>query len=203
MAAILLVRCVLAAVFLVAGIAKFADPQGAEKALKDFGLPLLLVNPLRIGLPLVETLVGISLLLSFLTFWGAIGALLLLLAFTIMIGMLLARGKHPRCHCFGTLHSAPIGGTTLARNGLLLLGALLILSQGPTRLAESSLLDLVPALHTAITALWGAGLPTSLLSMLVVQCLALGGLSWIVSRLIRQDRHEPPPLELVALRPHG
>src|SRR6185312_17010310 len=51
--------------------------------------------------------------------WGALGALILLLLFVIGIAASLARGRRPDCHCFGQLHSAPLGWTTLARNIIL------------------------------------------------------------------------------------
>jgi peroxiredoxin len=48
--------------------------------------------------------------------WGALGALALLLLFVAGIGYNLARGRTPDCHCFGQLHSAPAGWPTLIRN---------------------------------------------------------------------------------------
>jgi len=51
--------------------------------------------------------------------WGALGALALLLLFMVGIGFNLARGRRPDCHCFGQIHSAPVGWKTLARNGAL------------------------------------------------------------------------------------
>jgi thiol-disulfide isomerase/thioredoxin len=50
---------------------------------------------------------------------GAAGALALLLLFSGAIATSLARGRAPDCHCFGSLHSAPAGPATLARNGAL------------------------------------------------------------------------------------
>lgn len=47
---------------------------------------------------------------------GAIAALVLLGLFAIAIGRSIARGEQPECNCFGTVHSAPAGWTTLARN---------------------------------------------------------------------------------------
>jgi thiol-disulfide isomerase/thioredoxin len=51
--------------------------------------------------------------------WGALGALGLLLLFVVGISINLACGRTPECHCFGQLHSAPAGWGTLARNGVL------------------------------------------------------------------------------------
>src|SRR5204862_6805855 len=48
--------------------------------------------------------------------WGAVGALALLLIFVAGIAYNLAQGRTPDCHCFGQLHSAPAGWSTLIRN---------------------------------------------------------------------------------------
>jgi thiol-disulfide isomerase/thioredoxin len=48
--------------------------------------------------------------------WGALAALGLLGTFSIAVGVALARGRRPSCHCFGRLHSAPAGWPTLLRN---------------------------------------------------------------------------------------
>ena len=114
--ALLLARLLLAAVFLVAGIAKLADLAGSRQALCDFGVPAQLSTPLGVLLPLAELAVAVALLLPATAWWGAMGALALLLLFVGGIGYNLARGRQPDCHCFGQLHSAPAGWPTLLRN---------------------------------------------------------------------------------------
>lgn len=117
--ALLLARLVLAAVFIVAGLGKIADLAGSQQALEDFGVPRLLARPFGVLLPLAELAVGIALILPALVWWGALGAAALLFLFIIGIGYNLARGRTPDCHCFGQLHSAPAGWSTLARNVVL------------------------------------------------------------------------------------
>ena len=129
--AVLIVRLVLAAVFLIAGSAKLADRAGTRKAVGDFGLPDQLVPTLATLLPLAEVAVGILLIPATTAWWGAIGAAVLLVAFLIGIAVNLARGKRPDCHCFGQLHSAPVGWTTVARNAVLASGAGFIVWRGP------------------------------------------------------------------------
>jgi hypothetical protein len=51
--------------------------------------------------------------------WGGAGALALLAIFIFGIAVNMARGRRPDCHCFGQIHSAPVGWTTLVRNGCL------------------------------------------------------------------------------------
>ena len=120
MEAILLsARLLIAGVFLVAGVAKLADRAGSKQAASDFGVPKSLAAPLGILLPLAELAVAAALIPTATAWWGALGALALLLLFVAGIAINLARGRKPDCHCFGQLHSAPAGWKTLVRNGLL------------------------------------------------------------------------------------
>src|SRR5947207_5230825 len=113
---LMLARLVLVAVFLVAGVAKLADLAGSRQALRDFGVPARLADPFGLLLPLTELVVAVALLFPATAYWGAVGALVLLLLFVGGIGYNLARGRQPDCHCFGQLHSAPAGWPTLLRN---------------------------------------------------------------------------------------
>src|SRR5438045_7570228 len=97
--ALVTARVLLAAVFLVAGVAKLADRSGSRQALRDFGVPAVLARPFGLLLPLAELAVVVALLLTPLAWWGAVGALALLLLFVVGIGFNLARGRQPDCHC--------------------------------------------------------------------------------------------------------
>jgi peroxiredoxin/uncharacterized membrane protein YphA (DoxX/SURF4 family) len=124
-------RLVLAVVFATAGIGKLLDREGSIRALGDFGVGGAAA---RIGgtvLPLVELAVAVALLFPSTATAGAIGAFLLLLAFTVGIGRALLQGESPDCHCFGQIHSAPAGPGTLIRNAVLALLALVLLASGP------------------------------------------------------------------------
>src|SRR5215208_582186 len=116
---LLIARLLLASVFAVAGVAKLADREGSRQAIVDFGVPKALAAPLGLLLPLGELTVAATLLPAPTAWWGALGALALLLVFVVGISVNLARGRKPDCHCFGQLHSAPAGWKTLARNGVL------------------------------------------------------------------------------------
>jgi methylamine dehydrogenase accessory protein MauD len=118
-AALLVARLLLASVFVVAGVAKLADRKGARQAVIDFGVPAPLASPLGVLLPLAELAVAAALVPASTAWWGAVGALGLLLLFLVGIGANLARGRKPECHCFGQLHSEPAGWKTLARNAVL------------------------------------------------------------------------------------
>jgi uncharacterized membrane protein YphA (DoxX/SURF4 family) len=116
---LLIARLLLAAVFLVAGLAKLADLAGSRQALRDFGIPTVFASPLGTLLTLAELTVAVALIPAATAWWGELGALILLLVFVVGIGYNLARGRTPDCHCFGQLHSAPAGWPTLVRNAVL------------------------------------------------------------------------------------
>ncbi|GAC1349633.1 MAG: hypothetical protein NVSMB27_24590 [Ktedonobacteraceae bacterium] len=128
---LLLSRLLLVSVFVVAGLAKFADLAGSRQALRDFGVPPLLVTPFGILLPLAELVVAVALIPLASAWWGALGALALLLLFVAGIGYNLAHGRQPDCHCFGQLYSAPAGWSTLIRNLVLAAVAGLVVGLGP------------------------------------------------------------------------
>jgi peroxiredoxin/uncharacterized membrane protein YphA (DoxX/SURF4 family) len=113
---LLFARLLLCAVFLVAGLAKLADLAGSRQAMRDFGVPDKLADFFGLFLPLAELAVAVSLVVPLTGWWGAVGALALLLIFVAGIGYNLAHGRTPDCHCFGQLHSAPAGWSTLSRN---------------------------------------------------------------------------------------
>lgn len=109
----------LAGVFLVAGVAKLADRAGSRRAVVSFGVPERLATGVGVALPVTELVVGVALIPSVSARFAALGALLLLAAFLGGIAVALSRGTEADCHCFGQLHSAPVGWRTLGRNGVL------------------------------------------------------------------------------------
>jgi thiol-disulfide isomerase/thioredoxin len=162
----------------LAGAAKLADRAGSRQAIVDFGLPALLARPLALLLPLVELGVAAALIPASSAWWGALGALGLLLLFVVGISINLARGRKPDCHCFGQLHSAPAGWNTLARNGALAAVAGFVLWAGFEGGAGPSALSWLGALSTAqLLALLGGVLVLSLLA----------GQWWFLLHLLRQN----------------
>jgi thiol-disulfide isomerase/thioredoxin/uncharacterized membrane protein YphA (DoxX/SURF4 family) len=115
------IRLILSSVFLVAGLFKLLDVEGSRKAIIDFGLPSWAANPFGIGLPVVEIIAALLLVPAKTANIGAVGALTLLLTFSLAIAINVALGRQPDCHCFGQIRSKPIGWGTLARNLLLVL----------------------------------------------------------------------------------
>ena len=117
-ALILASRLLLAAVFVVAAFGKLADRDGTGKTMVAFGMPAPAAPALAVLLPIAELAVAVLLLPAASALAGALGALTLLLVFSVAIAANLARGRTPDCHCFGQVHSEPVGARTLARNGL-------------------------------------------------------------------------------------
>ena len=155
---VLVARIVLAAVFATAGIGKLFDLDGSRKAMADFGVPERFARAAGTVLPVVELIVAFTLLPEPTGRWGAVGAVILLLGFTVGISAALARGEEPDCHCFGTIHSAPAGRSALIRNGVLAAVALLVVVAGPGRsLADLGLGNGV-ASAVAVAALVGVGI---------------------------------------------
>ena len=125
------VRVLLAVVFATAGVGKLLDKFGTRKALYDFHVPGGAIRFLAVALPLAELAAAVALLFPASARFGAALALVLLSAFMFGIGRALARGETPDCHCFGQIHSAPAGPSTLVRNGLLAALAVVVIWRGP------------------------------------------------------------------------
>ncbi|MDQ3224199.1 MAG: redoxin domain-containing protein [Gemmatimonadota bacterium] len=175
--ALLIARLLLAGVFAVAGAAKLVDPSGSRQAMRDFGVPVRLAAPLGFLLPLAEIAVAVALVPKGSAWWGALGALALLLLFVIGIGANMARGKRPDCHCFGPLHSAPAGWTTLARNAVLAAIAGFVVWRAwdnPGHSAVAWMTDLSTAEQVGLLA-----------GLLVFGLLAAGG--WAIVQLLGQN----------------
>jgi hypothetical protein len=126
----LIARLLLSAVFLVAAVGKLADRQGSREVIADFGVPKVLAAPVALVLPFVELAISFLLVPDATSRWGAAAALGMLLLFIAGMAISLARGRQPDCHCFGQLSSAPVGRSTLLRNGALAGVAALVLWYG-------------------------------------------------------------------------
>ena len=174
---LLLARLLLAVMFVVAGLAKLADCAGSRQALIDFGAPAKLATPLGVLLPLAELAVALALVPTASAWWGALGALMLLLLFVVGIGYNLAHRRTPDCHCFGQLHSAPAGWPTLIRNVLLAIIAGLAVGLGRTNIGPGPL-DWLEALTIAQRI-------ELLVGVVVVALLALEG--WVLFQTLRQQ----------------
>ena len=127
---LLLVRILLAGIFALAGVAKFIDLKGSEKAFQDFGVPKPLAMPGAVALSVAEIAIAVLLLFVDTSWFGAIAALSLLLLFIGQMIYQLARGNAPDCHCFGQLHSEPVSPISILRNVLFAVPAAYLVFSG-------------------------------------------------------------------------
>ncbi|MGD9562285.1 MAG: MauE/DoxX family redox-associated membrane protein [Pyrinomonadaceae bacterium] len=127
---LLILRLILFGVFAVAGISKLLDPEGAKKAMRDFGTPDEFTGFFALGLPFAEIVFAVCLLFVSMSWVGAAGALLLLTTFIGGMIWQMAQGNAPDCHCFGQVHSEPVGKKSLIRNIVFAVMALVLLFAG-------------------------------------------------------------------------
>jgi thiol-disulfide isomerase/thioredoxin/uncharacterized membrane protein YphA (DoxX/SURF4 family) len=128
---LLFIRLILAALLVTAGIAKFADFKGAEKAARGFGMTGSLATAGPVLLSAAEIVVGGMLLFTSVSWYGAIGMAILLLSFIAMMAYQYVKGNAPDCHCFGQLHSEPVSLKSIARNVVLLGLTSILVYRGP------------------------------------------------------------------------
>ncbi len=135
--------------FAVAAVCKLRNRAGAARALGDFGVPARLADPAAIALPGAELAVAGLLVATPTARAGAIGALTLLGLFVIAIGRSISRGEQPDCNCFGTVHTAPAGWTTLARNLVFGAVAAVVVAASSGDPGCGACIELLPALARA------------------------------------------------------
>ena len=107
--------------------------------------------------------------------WGAAGALALLALFVGAIAVNLLLGRRPDCHCFGQLHSSPVGWPTIARN--VVLGGVAVFVLWPGR-------EYVPSAYGALS-LDGVAGATVVLALVVVAQGIIGVV--VLYHLLRQN----------------
>jgi peroxiredoxin len=173
----LIVRLLIATIFVVAGIAKLADLQGTRKGIREFGVPDWAASPLGILLPVAELAITALLIPVSTVLWGSLSSIALLLVFITVIGVNLAQGRKPSCNCFGQVHSEPVGGSTLVRNCVLLAGAAFVFWQGSNGVSVS-----------VIGWMTGLSNPEIVGILLGASALILiAALGWLTFHLLRQN----------------
>lgn len=127
---IFFIRLGLAAIFAVAGIGKLLDLEGSEKAVKNFGVPEKSARTVSFLLPIAELAIALFLVFNQTSWFGAIGGTALLLVFIGGMIVQIKKGNAPDCHCFGQIHSEPVGPKSLIRNIIFLLASMLLVGAG-------------------------------------------------------------------------
>ena len=115
---------VLAAVLLRAAAAKLARPQEAARSFRGLGLP----SPAALAraVPAAELVLAAVLLAA--PRAGGAGALVLLAAFSAVLGRAVRAGVATPCACFGAVTTDAVSAVEIIRNGLLALLAVAALA---------------------------------------------------------------------------
>ena len=201
-------RLLLSAVFNVAGITKLADLSGSRRAMIGFGIPKNFAAPVALALPLAEILIALALIPLSSAWVAAVAAAGLLSVFVIAIAVNLARGRTPDCHCFGQLHSEPVGRSTLIRNVGLIVVAGFIVAAGRNDAgvnALSWLSDLkvgeVVTLTFSVVAVGMLAITFVYLRRVINQHSILLERIEVMKRVIDEDYAEPPVERAEAVAP--
>ena len=97
------VQFVLAAVFVVAGFGKIADPPGFAHEIHNYALvPGVAINAMALLLPWVEVVCGLALFVGVARRSAARVLGVLLVVFILALSINLVRGRPVDCGCFGT-----------------------------------------------------------------------------------------------------
>ena len=100
------------AVFIFSSTQKLIDRRGWVAQADQLGVSRSIAS---IVAPL-EGLVGVILIAQICSVVALLSSLILLVAFTLLIVSLLARGLRPPCACFGAARTRPISWWTVVRN---------------------------------------------------------------------------------------
>ena len=117
----LAVRLLASGIWLVAGVAKLLDVTTFEQQITAYKmLPDGMVTLAAYGIPLLEIVLGIYLLVGALVRPAAIASCGLMVVFIIAQSQAWARGLSVDCGCFGSLHKETIGAGSVLRDVALL-----------------------------------------------------------------------------------
>ncbi len=104
-----------------AGGLKLVDGPAWTKQAADMGV----IRPVAIVVPYVEIVLGALLVAQLFRPWPAVAAIVMLVAYTVVIVLRLLDGSRPPCACFGSRSKRPLGAPHVVRN-LLLLGVAVV-----------------------------------------------------------------------------
>jgi peroxiredoxin/uncharacterized membrane protein YphA (DoxX/SURF4 family) len=114
-------------VFVFSGGLKLANLADFSKALSSFGMiPELFLPLTTFIIPVIEIVMGISIVVGWKTALMSQFAVGMLVMFTAVIVAKLSEGAEISCACFGPLSSAKMSGTTVGRNIALLCWGILV-----------------------------------------------------------------------------
>ncbi len=110
-------QIVIGVIFVIAALAKLSDLEALSTQVHNFRLvPLWGENLVAMMLPWVELTAALFLILGFRARAGAFVLAALLAAFTVGVGIAVARGLDFECGCFGTGDHTRVGAVKIAEN---------------------------------------------------------------------------------------
>ncbi|HEV2739471.1 MAG TPA: MauE/DoxX family redox-associated membrane protein [Candidatus Elarobacter sp.] len=134
--AVLVLRIVLGAIFIVAGVSKFGHAAEFAQQIAAFRLlPQPVIAPTALALPLVEILLGGYLAIGLFTRAAAWIAMAMLLVFDGAIASAVVRGMTLSCGCFGANDRTVTTWAEVARDAIFVLLAVLVALRPPGALA--------------------------------------------------------------------
>lgn len=116
----------LAAVLLLSGVAKLRDAESTRSVVQELRLPRWLWGRwFALALPVGELILAVCLLIPWpgLFVVASIAALLLCLAYWVVIARAMRFDPRPDCGCFGRIGDQRVSGRTLVRNSVLVVFA--------------------------------------------------------------------------------
>lgn len=135
-AGVLVLRLVLGAIFVVAGVSKVGHADLFAAQIAGFRLlPSAVVAPLALGLPFLEILLGGYLIVGLFTRAAAWAAVALLAVFDLAIASAVVRGLTVSCGCFGPNDATVTTWTEVARDAVFVVLAAIVALRGPGMLA--------------------------------------------------------------------
>jgi uncharacterized membrane protein YphA (DoxX/SURF4 family) len=109
----LAIRIGVAAVFIWAGVAKLMEPRAFARVIYEYGLaPDILIAPLAIGLPVLELVAALGLLLD--KRWGLAATSALLVLFLGVLGYAVIQDLDVDCGCFSAAELRARGNVRIA-----------------------------------------------------------------------------------------
>ena len=143
MSALIAAPVLLSIVFAVSGAAKLRDRQGTEDAMVSLRLPARSLHSLAAAaLPIGELLLAVLIWVPVVPLQVVVAGaqLLLCLAYLVIIARAVRFPEPVDCSCFGTLGAPTVSGSTVARNAILVVLAILTLMVASTGGMAQSLL---------------------------------------------------------------
>jgi putative oxidoreductase len=134
--AVLVLRLVLGAIFLIAGAAKIGHASYFAAQIAGFRLlPGVVIAPMALILPFLEVMLGGYLVLGLFTRASAWIAAVMLALFDLAIASAVVRGMAVNCGCFGPNDATVTTWAEVARDALFVLLAIVVALRAPGTLA--------------------------------------------------------------------